>query len=159
VPDDAQGFATGAAILARVDREALPPAEAALLLNNLAWFEAHRGRCAKAVSLADEAVACAEAAQLSVLPYCLGTLGAARVLAGRPQSAVAVLERALALGEGDGYAQSIRAFYLGEALFALGRREQSAGAWGRAIAESPASSWAERARERLGALVLRAPYR
>jgi len=154
-----EDHARAAKVLEAIDPQTLPPDMVPLLINNLAWCRALLGDGDEAVALATKALEMAEQAKLPLLPYCLGTLGAAQVLSGRPGDAVSTLERALALGKGDAYAQPIRLFFLGEALDALGRTDEAKQAWQRAIQENPKSPHAGRARERLGTLEVAKPYR
>src|SRR5215471_15222303 len=95
----------------------------------------------QAVELATEAVETAEQVKLPALPYFIGTLGVAQLSAGRPGDAVVKLEQALALGKDDRYLQPINAFFLGEALHALGQIEEAKQAWQRAIHETCRPNW------------------
>lgn len=146
------------AILESIDPARLAAPWRPWYLNNLAWSLAHAGQAARAVGLARESIAASEAAgDRAVLAhdlraFQLGTLGACLVLAGEPEPAVAPLEQALARG-GKPRHQAARAFYLGEALRALGRTDEAAAAYERAATEAPDSEHGERAkaaRARLG---------
>jgi tetratricopeptide (TPR) repeat protein len=135
------------------------PGEILMRDNNLAWALAHDGAPREAVALAERTRERADAQSSRALHVALldGTLGAALTLDGQHAKALVSLRRAIAVGGSPG-AQSVRHYYLGHALFALGETEEARRAWERARAEAPASSWARRATERLAAAVP-APYR
>lgn len=145
------------AMLESIDPQRLTPPWRPWYLNNLAWSLAHTGQAARAVAMARESIAASEAAGDTAVmledlrAFQLGTLGASLVLAGDPEAAVAPLEQSLARG-GKPRHQAARAFYLGEALRALGRADEAAAAYDRAIGEAPDSEHgheAKAARERL----------
>jgi tetratricopeptide (TPR) repeat protein len=141
------------ALLEPLDRRLFAPPSLAHFLNALAWTFAQTGRAHEAVELARESLATGRVAGLR--SYQLGTLGTALVLDGKPDLALAPLEDALSQG-GTARAQAIRAFYLGEALRALGRRDDAKKAYTRATEAGPATTYAERAKRELEALH---PYR
>ena len=80
----------------------------------------------------------------------LGTLGAALTISGQPEEAVPLLEQALVRG-GTQRDQSARAFFLGEALRALGRMDAAAAAYSRAVKEGDVE-FAQRAEAQRGTL-------
>ncbi|HJZ87469.1 MAG TPA: tetratricopeptide repeat protein [Polyangia bacterium] len=144
-------FAEARAILESLDQSALGEAQLPTVMNNLAWCMAHLGEADRAIELARTALARAEGRPPGHIAYLLGTLGVAQVLAGQPAEAVEVLQKALGKGAGQPRPQAIRAYYLGEALRALGRSAEAQAAYERAVAEAPHSTYARRARERLQA--------
>jgi tetratricopeptide (TPR) repeat protein len=139
-----------------VESGQLGPSEIAYARNNLAWSLAQIGDAERAIAVAEQALA---GAPVWLAPYCLGTLGVAQLLAGRIQAAINTLREALGAGDGQARAQSIRAFYLGEALRGLGRFDEAASAYERCMSEAPNLGWATRARGRLGELAAATPYR
>jgi tetratricopeptide (TPR) repeat protein len=145
--------AEAAALLASLDRTLLPKHFLPVLLNNLAWSVALSGEPGRGVELARESMKASEhvghAASLhDVRGSQLGTLGAALTLAGKPEEGAPLLEQALARG-GSSYSQSARAFYLGEALRALGRADDATAAYERAAREGNDNGYAKDARDRL----------
>ena len=142
--------AEAVAMLSSIDRACLGAPYVPLLLNNLAWSLALSGNPAAAVQRARESMAASDTAgdravtAYNLRGYQLGTLGTALVLAGEPDEGVPYLEQALARG-GKPREQSIRAFYLGEGLRALGRHAEAAKAYERAVKEAPDGEHARRA--------------
>jgi tetratricopeptide (TPR) repeat protein len=142
------------ALFESIDRRFLPARTLPWLLNNLAWTLTLMGNGERAVATAREssdasAAAGDTAATEEDLRACqLGTLGAALTVAGRAEEAVGPLEQALARG-GTPRQQAARAFFLGEAFHALGRRDDATSAWQRAVVDGPATELGRRARERL----------
>ncbi len=128
-----------------------------LLLNNLAWCLVRTGKGPRALVLARESIAAGDGGLSGGdLQACqLGTLGAALVTDGKPDEAIAPLERALACG-GVPRHQAVRAFYLGEALHAVGREDEAVLAWQRAAKACPDDGVAVEAKDRLRR---HAPYR
>lgn len=143
-------YAEAAAILADVDRDALPPAERMLHDNQIAWCCAHGGETARAVELARGLVD--GPADQRMRSYVLGTLGAALVLDRQYAAAQAPLRDALALG-GARWALAVRHYYLGEALAGLGRLDEARAEWEKSVTIAPKSRWGRRAQERLVAAV------
>lgn len=139
-----------------IDSGELGASDLAYARNNLAWSLAQIGEAERAIAVAEQAL---DGAPPWLAPYCLGTLGVAQLLAGRTQAAITTLREALGAGDGQGRAQSIRAFYLGEALRGLGRFDEAAWAYERCMREAPNLGWATRARGRLGELAAATPYR
>jgi tetratricopeptide (TPR) repeat protein len=115
-------------------------------LNERAWCLAQLGRATEAIPLANEALA---AGDEHLRPYARGTLGTALHLAGNHEEATRCLEKALAEPGPQARAQAARAYYLGEALQALGRTAEACVAYQRAIDEAAFSRYAQRAAERL----------
>ncbi len=77
-------------------------------------------------------------------------LGIVYVLAGRAAEAAPLLERAVASRqEAAPYNRSVRGFYLGESLRALGRLDEARRAWTAAAEAHPDGRWGRRARARL----------
>lgn len=146
--------AEASALFLSIDRGRLPPGSLPWMLNNLAWSLALGGRGDEAVAAARESMDASarandRAVSIEDLRACqLGTLGAALVTAGRADEAVPPLEQALARG-GKPRHQAARAFFLGEALHALGRRDEATAAWKRAAVEAPSNELGKRAKERL----------
>ena len=126
--------------------------------NALAWCEAHDGAAETAVQSAEATLDRARLQYPALVPYCLGTLGAARVLAGKSGEAIEPLQKALAAGRPP-RAQSIRAYYLGEAYRAGGRIDDALAAYERARRDSPQSRWAKKAADRAQELAKASPYR
>jgi tetratricopeptide (TPR) repeat protein len=126
--------------------------------NALAWCEAHDGAAEAAVPRAEANLERARLQYPALIPYCLGTLGAARVLAGKSGAAIEPLQQALTAGKPP-RAQSIRAYYLGEAYRAGGRTDEALAAYERARRESPQSRWAQKAADRIQELAKASPYR
>jgi tetratricopeptide (TPR) repeat protein len=125
-----------------------------MLRNNAAWCLAMMGDLARAIPLAEQALATAPSAGRG-FSSSLGTLGVALTLAGRHDEAIRRIEEALRIG-GSPRAQSIRAFYLGEAWAAKGDQTRARAAYERSMRERPEGRWATRAREQLAKMV---PYR
>jgi tetratricopeptide (TPR) repeat protein len=127
------------ALFDSIDRRHFTTQQAAWMLNNLAWALARAGAGPRAVSIAHESIEAlgkapdAPLSQEDLRACQLGTLGAALVVAGNADEAVAPLEQALARG-GSARQQAARAFYLGEALNALGQMAGAREAWRRAVA-------------------------
>jgi tetratricopeptide (TPR) repeat protein len=147
--------AEAAALIASLDRKVLPKHFIPVLLNNLAWSVALSGEPGRGVDLARESMEASEhvghvASSQDVRASQLGTLGAALTLAGKPEEGAPLLEQALARG-GSKYSQSARAFYLGEALRALGRADDATAAYERAMREGEDNAYANDAREKLAA--------
>jgi tetratricopeptide (TPR) repeat protein len=136
------------ALLAPIDRDAMPPAERVYHDNAVAWCSAHAGETARAVELARAAIDAGPGARMR--PYLLGTLGAALVLDGQPAAALASLRERLALG-GPRWAQAVRRYYLGEALAALGKLDEARAEWNGSVTIAPKSRWGRRAQQRLAA--------
>jgi tetratricopeptide (TPR) repeat protein len=126
--------------------------------NAFAWCEAHDGAAHEAVERAQRNIEAARTVYPSIVPYCLGTLGAALVLAGRANDAVGPLQEALRAGR-PARAQVIRAYYLGEAYRAGGRVDDAVAAYERCRREKPESKWARKAAERVQELAQATPYR
>jgi tetratricopeptide (TPR) repeat protein len=147
-------YADACALFGSIDRRRLPPGSLPWMLNNLAWTLALTGQGERAVAVARESMEASakagdRAVSLEDLRACqLGTLGAALVAARQCEDAVAPLEQALARG-GAPRQQAARAFYLGEALHALGRRDEATTAWKRAATEAPTTELGKRAQDRL----------
>jgi tetratricopeptide (TPR) repeat protein len=144
-----------------VDVSTVHPLLMPLLLNNLAWSLALSGQPDAGVTRARQSIECLDkiakapsaAADLRVLQ--LGTLGTALVLAGNAAEGTELLTQALARG-GKGWHQAARAFFLGEGLRTLGRDDDAAQAYRRAVEEAPEHEFGERARQALDRL---RPYR
>jgi uncharacterized protein HemY len=130
--------------------------ERAGLDEDIAWARLNLGEGEAAVALAESALARVKG--LAYRVCCLGTLGAALVVSGRPSEAVPVLERALAAGDDAPARQATRAHWLGEALRALGRFAEARVAYERAVASASTTAWGRRARAQLDALPP-GPYR
>jgi tetratricopeptide (TPR) repeat protein len=116
-------------------------------LNSLAWSLALSGNAAEAVLRARECVAASEAGgKATPLQRAshVGTLGTALVLAGEADEGVTLLEEALALRRNP-RGQAAHAFFLGEGMRALGRYDEAADAYRRAVAESPSTEFGQRA--------------
>jgi tetratricopeptide (TPR) repeat protein len=126
--------------------------------NALAWCEAHDGAAEAAVPRAEATLERARLQYPGMVSYCLGTLGAARVLAGKSGDAIEPLQQALAAGKPP-RAQAIRAYYLGEAYRAGSRTDDALAAYERARRESPTSRWAQKAADRAQELAKASPYR
>jgi tetratricopeptide (TPR) repeat protein len=136
------------AVVEAMDRDQLPAAERSGHDNALAWFCAHAGQTARAVEIARAAVAAP--AHPRTRPYLLGTLGAALVLDGQHAAAVGPLREALA-SDGPRWTQTVRRYYLGIALAALGRLDEARAEWQKSVTIAPRSRWGRRAQERLDA--------
>ncbi len=134
--------------LATVDRSRLDRRLHAGVLNNLAWSTALAGDPARAIKLAELALAAARGSEARQRTTIRGTLGVAYALDARPEAAAAALEEVLQAG-GSPRMQAIRAFYLGEARRALGQPEAAAAAYQRAIAAQRAGKWSVRAKRAL----------
>jgi tetratricopeptide (TPR) repeat protein len=145
-------WAEARAALAAINRDKFTDASRALHANAMAWCLAHDGAAGEAVSLAESACASEAAARPEDRPYLHGTRGVALTLDGRYADALAPLQRALAAG-GPAWAQAVRSYYLGQALFGLGRVDEARTAWERAAVESPNSRWARRAQQQLATAV------
>jgi tetratricopeptide (TPR) repeat protein len=145
-------WAEARAALAALNRDKFTDATRVLHANAMAWCLAHDGAAAEAVSLAESACASEAAARPADRPYLHGTRGVALTLDGRYADALAPLQKALAAG-GPAWAQAVRSYYLGQALFALARVDEARAAWERAAAESSQSRWARRAQQRLATAV------
>ncbi len=147
-------YAEAIRLLESVDRARLQASAVPWLLNNLAWALARVGVGGRAVEAARESIdANARAGDRATsnddLRTCqLGTLGAALVVAGKPDEAVEPLEQALARG-GTAAQQARRGFYLGEALRALGREDEARAAWKRAAEAAPDDELGAAAGEKL----------
>jgi len=141
-------------VLSSIDAAQLRAASRPTYLNNLAWSLALSGNAADAVLRARESLAASEAAgKAAKLPRAnqIGTLGTALVLAGEADEGVTRLEEALLLG-GKPAAQATRAFFLGEGMRALGRYDDAAKAYRRAVEEAPSSEFGQRAKVSLQGL-------
>jgi tetratricopeptide (TPR) repeat protein len=142
------------AVLSTIDPAQLRAASRPTYLNNLAWSLALSGNAADAVLRARESLVASEAAgkaaKLSRANQ-IGTLGTALVLAGEAAEGVSRLEEALFLG-GKPDAQATRAFFLGEGMRALGRYDDAAKAFRRAVEEAPSSDFGQRAQVSLQGL-------
>jgi tetratricopeptide (TPR) repeat protein len=149
--------AEASSLLESLDRKAFQGAWLAWLLNNLAWSLAHTEQGARAVAVARESMDTSAAGgdrtvSVEDLRACqLGTLGASLVVAGSAEEALPLLEQALARG-GRPRQQTARAFFQGEALHALGRGEEAASAWRRAVETAPETEHGRRALARLDAM-------
>jgi hypothetical protein len=138
-------YADACTVLQVVEREPYPPVVRALVLNNLAYATALAGRPVDAVPLADAARAMYPGnANARTRALLTGTLGIAHVLAGDAEPGAALIVEALAAG-GRSFDQAQRAFFLGDALRALGREKEAKEAYARAVREAPRSKWGLRA--------------
>ncbi len=141
-------------LLESVDRGALTGVQRAAVTNNLAWAlvllgEGERALGEARASLEEmESLEGRSAAFDDLRASQLGTLGAALVVAGKPEEAIAPLEQSIARG-GTPKQQGQRAFHLGEALDALGRAEDAEREWERAERLAAGTELAERAAHRL----------
>jgi tetratricopeptide (TPR) repeat protein len=144
-------WAEARAALEQIDAARLPAGIRVSNDNNLAWALAHAGDPQRGAELAQATLTRARGDAPEMVSYCLGTLGAALVLAHRPAEALPSLQQALAEKHPLPRAQAVRGFYLGEALAALGRADEAHAAWQRALAAAPASRYGKRAAGRLGA--------
>jgi tetratricopeptide (TPR) repeat protein len=147
--------AEAAALYGSIDRSLIEPRNVPIFLNNFAWALALSGDPGRAVPLARESIEVADAItpplSAAVRPSQMGTLGAALALSGKAEEAIPLLEDALASG-GSPRDQSARSFFYGEALRGAGRTDDAIAAYRRAEKESPTSSFAKTAVERLRAL-------
>src|SRR5262245_10396437 len=132
-------YAEARAVLEAIDQSILGEEALPTIQNNLAWCMAQLGETERAIELARAAVGRAEGQSASTVANLLGTLGMCYVQAGRAEEAVPILQKALGRGAQANppqpHGQAIRAYYLGEALAALGRTGEAADAWRRAARE------------------------
>jgi len=113
--------------------------------NNLAWALMHLGITKRALDLSAQAVRAGPE-----VGFFHGTYAIGLYLDGRAAEAAPLIEKVLAEHAADGpLAQSIRAFYLGEALEQTGKKAEARAAFERAAREAPESRWAEAARAKL----------
>ncbi len=131
-------YQQAANILSRLNTAAMNEASQTLTLNSLAWCKAHLGEAEQAVQLAREAVRRAEACvERPVIALCRGTLGAALVLAGAAEEAVAPLTAAIE-SNSDRLAQlSCHSYYLAMANWKLGKMEEARACLERAVTVAP----------------------
>jgi tetratricopeptide (TPR) repeat protein len=150
-------YPEAAALYASLDAGRLGAGWKPLLLNNLAWTLALSGDAPTAVQRARESLEASDktgdraVGVVDLRSYQLGTLGTALVLAGEPGEGVRLLEQAFARG-GKPREQAARSFFLGEGLRALGRHEDAAQAYRRAVQLSPACRFGKRAQASLEGL-------
>jgi tetratricopeptide (TPR) repeat protein len=122
--------------------------------NDLAYVLAARGE------QLDRALELARSVQqaMSGQPAAVDTLGYVHYQAGRFEEALAELRRAVALAEAQpGNPPPIYSYHLGLALEALGRKQEAAGAFRRALASRQEFPEAEDARRRLEAALATSP--
>lgn len=151
VIDSLQGrYLEARAVYERLLEEPAMVGYRAIIENNLAWSLMHLGVTGRALQLAKTALAEGEARRVPYAGLFRGTYAVGLVLARRCDEALPLLQRVLSESPGDGaYAQAARAFYLGEALAALGRGAEAHAAYQRALREAPQSIWAAQALARL----------
>jgi tetratricopeptide (TPR) repeat protein len=142
-------------LLESLDRTHFAGVQLAHLLNSLAWSLTQTGRAHEAVPLARASLEASSDSAGELRGYQLGTLGSALALDGQAAEAIMHLEEAL-IRKGTAWALSIRAFYLGEALRALGRHDEAAKAYARATEADPNGFFAACARDALQSF---RPYR
>jgi len=124
--------------------------------NDLAFVLAERGEDL------DRALELARGAQqaLGDNPAAVDTLGYVYYRAGRFEAALAELQRAIALAEGQpGQLPPVYAYHLGLVLQALDRKDEAAGAFQRALAGGQEFPEAEDARRRLESVLAPTPAR
>jgi tetratricopeptide (TPR) repeat protein len=140
------------ALLTTIDRARLHPSWHPWILNNLAFTLAHTGNGARAVTVARESLDLTDARagrpSDDLRRSQLATLGAALVVAGRPEEGMSLLEEVLASG-GRPRALAARWFFLGEARRAIGRNEDAVAAYRRSMEASPSAPHAQKAKAAL----------
>jgi tetratricopeptide (TPR) repeat protein len=123
-----------------------------LLLNQIAWCDAHTGRAHEAVAIAREALDSAGKTAGRSFPQWMasfrGTLGASLALAGRSDEALPYLTHALKDHERPDSRAAV-AYYMGVAYEGLGRRDEARANFERSVREAPDSLFGNRARSRL----------
>jgi tetratricopeptide (TPR) repeat protein len=107
------------------------------------------GETDRALELARTALARAEADVPRMIATCRLNLGAALVLAGRFADAVVQLKTVRGRPLNRAFSQTMRSYYLGEALRGLGRLDEARAAYGQAVALKPENRWGRRAKARL----------
>lgn len=120
-------------------------------VSNIAWCKLHLGDISGAIADTEQGLRSAEAHGAAAIAAHLGTLGAAYVLGGRARDALPVLDRALELEVPVPALRAINHYYRGEALAALGQKAEAADSYAAAMREAPSSTWAGRAKAKLGA--------
>jgi DNA-binding CsgD family transcriptional regulator len=143
----------------RLARETGQLAQAAVALPALVRAEAGLGRLDAARAHGAEGLVLAErAAGEATVLHVLAALGFLEISAGRPDDAIAWLQRAAEIVRRRGYAQPALALFAGdhvEALIRAGRREEAEAELGRLAAEaqSTGGAWANAVTERCRALL------
>jgi tetratricopeptide (TPR) repeat protein len=143
--------------LSSIDRARLDPSWHPWFLNNLAFTLAHTGDGARAVTVARESLdltgAGAGQPTDELRRSQRATLGAALIVAGRPEEGMSLLEEVLA-GDRGGRPRALAArwFFLGEALRAIGRQEDAVAAYRRSMDASPSAPHRRKARAALEAM-------
>jgi tetratricopeptide (TPR) repeat protein len=141
-----------------VDRAYLPSDDFAVLDAARAWCEANLGTIDKAIYMARVAIGEARPDLIRARASALAVFGAIQVRAGNSHAALEPLQEAVRIADDPGHA-ALAAFYLGEALTAIGRPDEARVAWEGASRSSPATRHALLAGERLAALAVMSPYR
>ncbi len=172
-----QKYAEAKSCLELIQQVPVSQAKLPWILNNLAWCELELKQPNRAVQTALAALAAAEKSHYPNIRYCKGTLGAAYVLAEQPEKGIPYLQDALGLGGGyhgqpllsraltaeqlssavrfaggHNRAQSIRAFFLGQALEKIGQVEEAKEAYEFALHVYPNGEHGKLAQEKLGRL-------
>jgi tetratricopeptide (TPR) repeat protein len=152
-------YAEARAVLESIDQSILGEAALPTIQNNIAFCMAQLGEAEAAVEMARAAVGRAEDQSAATVANLLGTLGICYVQARRHAEALPVLQKALGRGEKaqpvQRHAQAIRAYYLGEALLALGRAAEARQAFERAAKEAPNTRYGRRALEKRDATTVK----
>ncbi len=144
-------------VLEGISSESLAPEWQPWHANGLAWSLANLGASERALELARKSLQLSQEntgkpmAGESLEASQLGTLGACLVGVGQHEEARENLERSLVMG-GTPAQQAARAFFLGEALSALGRPDDAAEAYARVDREDPRGEYASRAKKAREAL-------
>jgi len=142
---------SGIAVLRGLDRKLVTKSMRLLIDNAIAWALIHDGAIEEGLGLARATVDAARvepAIEPKSRGACIGTLGAALVLANMPEAGIGLLREALAL-VGPPRTQATRLLYIGDAEQALGRAAEARAAWEEAARLAPDSRWGRRAAERL----------
>jgi tetratricopeptide (TPR) repeat protein len=154
-------YAEARAVLESIDQAILGEEALPTIQNNLAFCMAQLGEVDAAIEMSRAAVGRAEGQSAGTVANLLGTLGMCYVQAGRAGEAVPLLQKALGRGAQaqpvQRYGQAIRAYYLGEALLAEGRKSEANEAFDRAVKEAPGTRYARRAQEKRAAAGVESP--
>ena len=149
------------AVLESIDQAILGEEALPTIQNNLAFCMAQLGETDAAIEMSRAAVGRAEGQSAATVANLLGTLGMCYVQAKRADEAVPILQKALGRGAQaqpvQRYAQAIRAYYLGEALLAQGRKSEANESFDRAVKEAPGTRYARRAQEKRAAAGVESP--
>lgn len=132
-----------------LDRKKLGPKGVPVVENQIAWCETQLGKPAEAIQIAQTSLPQLESMGPAYSSSAHLVLGAANLAVGNAPQAVAHLEKAYATSTDSPARKTTAAFYLGEALSAIGKTAEARAAYQHAHEALPGGKFGVRALERL----------